>query len=83
MRLYPIYNFILAELDRTEFDERDLGKLRKNDAEGELWLRLFIRSRQGDLEKAYKTLVFIFLNLFITLCLNRLGNRRSYTAIYL
>ena len=52
-----IINLISGELDLTEFDERDSAKLRRNDAEGELYLRLFIRSRQGDLEKAYKTMV--------------------------
>ena len=56
------FAFILDELDTAEFDERDLNKLRGNDAEAELYLRLFIRSRQGDLEKAYNTMVHTLKN---------------------
>ena len=50
----------LAELNTAEFDKRDLDRLRRNDAEAELYLRLFIRSRQGDLEKAYTTMVHTY-----------------------
>lgn len=50
----------LAELNTAEFDKRDLDRLRGNDAEAELYLRLFIRSRQGDLEKAYTTMVHTY-----------------------
>ena len=47
----------LGELKSTDFDDKDLKRLQTNDADGELYLRLFIRSRQGDLEKAYTTMV--------------------------
>lgn len=57
LQMFLFLSSELAHLDRSQFVNEDLEKLHNDDPDSELYLRLFIRSRKGDLEKAYNTMV--------------------------